>query len=337
MKQKLISLCLAVALTFALAVPAAAAPVGAQDSATLLYNLGLFRGAGVNPDGSPQFDLDRAPTRAEAVTILVRLLGKEAEAQSKSWTTPFTDVPDWAKPYVGYAYAQGYANGMAPTLFGSSSPVSAAQFLTFLLRALGYQDGVDFTWNASWRLTDKLGITQGQYNAQTTTFLRADAADVSANALYGLKKGQDKTLLQDLLASGAITGSTVVIWDYDALLFKEDFASFLFYPVAGSPASFTSFKLDKVTVNGLACQTLQVTTPEAVTAYLASIGHTAGGFGYVEVTYDEEAAEAAATDHYTDGSGKTYPLLAFTFTYTATEADGGQVKGSFTDYYYLDQ
>ena len=250
MKQKLISLCLAVALTFALAVPAAAAPVGAQDSATLLYNLGLFRGAGVNPDGSPQFDLDRAPTRAEAVTILVRLLGKEAEAQSKSWTTPFTDVPDWAKPYVGYAYAQGYANGMAPTLFGSSSPVSAAQFLTFLLRALGYQDSVDFTWNASWRLTDKLGITQGQYNAQTAAFLRADAADVSASALYALKKGQDKTLLQDLLASGAITGSTVVIWDYDALLFKEDFASFLFYPVAGSPASFTSFKLDKVTVNG---------------------------------------------------------------------------------------
>ena len=36
-------------------------------------------------------------------------------------------------------------------------------------------------------------------------------------------------------------------------------------------------------------------------------------------------------------NGKTYPLLAFSFTYTATQADGSQVKGSFTDNYYLDE
>lgn len=95
----------------------------------------------------------------------------------------------------------------------------------------------------------------------------------------------------------------------------------------GSPASFTSFKLDKVTVNGLSCQTLQVTTPEEVSAYLASIGYDAGGFGYVEITYDEDKAQAAATEHYTDENGKTYPLLAFSFTYTATQADGSQAEG----------
>ena len=204
-------------------------------------------------------------------------------------------------------------------------------------QALGYEDGKDFTWSTPWTLTDQLGITDGDYTAQTATFLRADAAVVSANALYAPKKGEDKTLLQDLLDSGAISGSTVVIWDYAPLLFDEDFASFLFYPVDGSPASFTSFKLDKVTVNGLSCQTLQVTTPEEVSAYLASIGYDAGGFGYVEITYDEDKAQAAATEHYTDENGKTYPLLAFSFTYTATQADGSQVKGSFTDNYYLDE
>lgn len=215
--------------------------------------------------------------------------------------------------------------------------MSTAQFLTLLLRALGYEDGKDFTWSTPWTLTDQLCITDGDYTAQTATFLRADAAVVSANALYAPKKGEDKTLLQDLLDSGAISGSTVVIWDYAPLLFDEDFASFLFYPVDGSPASFTSFKLDKVTVNGLSCQTLQVTTPEEVSAYLASIGYDAGGFGYVEITYDEDKAQAAATEHYTDENGKTYPLLAFSFTYTATQADGSQVKGSFTDNYYLDE
>ena len=338
MEKKLLSLFLALTLALSLAAPAwAATPEEAQDSAQLLYNLGLFQGSGTNEDGSPRFALERAPTRAEAVTILVRLLGAEEAAQAQTWTTPFTDVPDWAQSYVGYAYTKGYTTGVEPTRFGSSTPVSTAQFLTLLLRALGYEDGKDFTWNTPWTLTDQLGITDGDYTAQTATFLRADAAVVSANALYAPKKGEDKTLLQDLLDSGAISGSTVVIWDYAPLLFDEDFASFLFYPVDGSPASFTSFKLDKVTVNGLSCQTLQVTTPEEVSAYLASIGYDAGGFGYVEITYDEDKAQAAATEHYTDENGKTYPLLAFSFTYTATQADGSQVKGSFTDNYYLDE
>ena len=302
----------------------------------LLYNLGLFKGTGTTADGSPQFDLDRAPTRAEAVTILVRLLGAEEAALKKTIATPFTDVPAWAKPYVGYAYSKGYTNGVDAKHFGPNNTVSAAQFLTFLLRALGYKDGTDFTWDSPWTLTDRLGISNGAYNAKTKTFLRADAAALSASTLYAKKKGSDKTLLKDLLDNGAISGSTVVIWDYDAVAFQEDYASFLFYPVSGSPATFTSFKLDKVTVNGLSCQTLQVTTPEAVAAYLASIGHKAGGFGYVEITYDEEAAAKAATEYYTAANGKKYPLIAFTFTYTATEASGKQQKGTFTDYYYFD-
>ena len=310
MPKKLLSLILALTLALSLAVPAfAVTPEDAQEDAMLLYNLGLFKGTGTTADGSPKFDLDRAPTRAEAVTILVRLLGAEEAATQKTIATPFTDVPAWAKPYVGYAYSKGYTNGVDAKHFGPNNTVSAAQFLTFLLRALGYKDGTDFTWDSPWTLTDRLGISNGAYNAKTKTFLRADAAALSASTLYAKKKGSDKTLLKDLLDNGAISGS---------------------------PATFTSFKLDKVTVNGLSCQTLQVTTPEAVAAYLASIGHKAGGFGYVEITYDEEAAAKAATEYYTAANGKKYPLIAFTFTYTATEASGKQQKGTFTDYYYFD-
>lgn len=46
------------------------------------------------------------------------------------------------------------------------------------------------------------------------------------------------------------------------------------------------------------------------------MGYDQGGFGYIELTYDEAAALAAATEYYTDEAGNTYPLLAFTFTYT---------------------
>ena len=56
MKKKLLSLFLALTLALSLAAPAwAATPEEAQDSAQLLYNLGLFQGSGTNevPPGSP--------------------------------------------------------------------------------------------------------------------------------------------------------------------------------------------------------------------------------------------------------------------------------------------
>ena len=78
----LLALCLLAALltTGALAAdrPAAAADIKtAQQAADYLYSLGLFRGTGSNPDGSPVYELERTPTRFESVAMLVRLLGAE--------------------------------------------------------------------------------------------------------------------------------------------------------------------------------------------------------------------------------------------------------------------
>ena len=333
MKRLVTILVTALLMTAALCVSASAADY--QSAAEDLSAIGMFRGT-VNGG----FELDRAPKRSEAAIMLVRLYGAEEEAaaayQSGEISHPFKDVGPIASPYVAWLYTKGITKGATATTFNSNAACTDKNYVVFLLRALGYKDGTDITWDSPWTLTDRLGISNGAYNAKTKTFLRADAAALSASTLYAKKKGSDKTLLKDLLDNGAISGSTVVIWDYDAVAFQEDYASFLFYPVSGSPATFTSFKLDKVTVNGLSCQTLQVTTPEAVAAYLASIGHKAGGFGYVEITYDEEAAAKAATEYYTAANGKKYPLIAFTFTYTATEASGKQQKGTFTDYYYFD-
>ncbi len=332
-----IPILLAALLCLMCSLPALAVSADQADtSAQLLYNLGLFRGTGTKPDGTPDFSLTRAPTRAESVTMLVRLLGAEKEALAKTYQTPFTDVPTWAKQYVGYAYQKGYTKGMSDKEFGSSRATTTAQYLTFLLRALGYQDGTDFQWDSPWKLTDRLSLTHGDYG-KDTKFLRGDAAYLSEQALYVSQKGTDTSLLVRLTASGALAGSSVVIWDYDAVAFEGDFASFLFYPIKGSPATFRSFKLDKVTVNGLPCQTLQVNTPEEVSAYLASIGYKAGGFGYVEITYSEKDAIKAATDDYVDSDGIRHPILKFSFSYTATQADNTKVTGSFSASYYVDR
>ena len=61
-----------------------------------LQSLGLFLGVGEGENGAADFDLDRPLTREEAVTMLVRALGKGAEAAEMEKTHPFADVPAWA-------------------------------------------------------------------------------------------------------------------------------------------------------------------------------------------------------------------------------------------------
>ena len=68
--------------------------------------------------------------------MLVRLLGKEDEALAGDWNTPFTDVADWAKPYVGYAYANGLTAGVSQTRFGSESSVTAKDILKAMIQKL---------------------------------------------------------------------------------------------------------------------------------------------------------------------------------------------------------
>lgn len=193
-----LALLLAVTLCVSPVPQAAAVDSEALQAAQQLYDLGLFNGVGTNADGTPDFDLDRAPTRAEAVTMLMRIFGGMTEGgyvapdlatggyyclgEYDDFYCPFTDVVDWAKPYVASAYRSGLTKGRTETMFDSYSPVTAVEYLTMVLRAMGYESGVDFQWDRAWELTDRLGITDGRY-PDSSAFTRGDAALVSLNAL----------------------------------------------------------------------------------------------------------------------------------------------------------
>ena len=205
MKKWILSVALVISMTFAMIPPAFAASCEAIDAANQLYQLGLFQGTGTDENGNPNFALERVASRYEAVTMLVRLLGKSEEAQAGNWDTPFTDVVEWAKPYVGYAYANGLTSGTGATVFGGEATVSASQYLTFILRALGYDSNVDFKWETAWELSDKIGLTDGEYSS-TSFFSRGDIAQISYNALSTLMKGTTNTTLADtLIINGAFT------------------------------------------------------------------------------------------------------------------------------------
>ena len=201
--RKILSIVLVMTMLFSLAPMSFGADSEEKVAADRLNQLGLFAGTGTNPDGTPIYSLEGIPTRSQAITMLVKLLGKEAEAVNGTWDIPFTDVPNWAKPFVGYAYANGLTAGTSPTTFGGNDTVTAAQYLTFVLKALGYDASADFSWRNPWDLSDKIGLTDGRYNATTNNFLRGDIALISESALDLELKGTETplvTIIQENLA-----------------------------------------------------------------------------------------------------------------------------------------
>jgi len=168
-------------------------------TAESLSELGLFRGTGNG------FELDREPTRAEAATMLVRLLGAEEEAMSLTYTATYTDVYDWAKPYVQYLYEKGLTKGISETMFGYSDKCTSQQYATFLLRALGYSDGEggDFTYENALSFAREKGVADG-VNCNGGSFLRDNVCAMSYTALSASPKSGERDLLTKLISSGAI-------------------------------------------------------------------------------------------------------------------------------------
>lgn len=163
-----------------------------------LHEIGLFQGT------QNGYDLDRTPTRAEAAVMLVRLLGKEAEAKTLTYTAPFTDLKGWEKPYVQYLYSNGLANGTNRTTFNPTGKCTAQMYAVFLLRALGYSDTADFSYANAIETAREQGIYDtGIINVQN--FLRDDAAAASYTALSVSPKNSEGTLLDQLVSENAIT------------------------------------------------------------------------------------------------------------------------------------
>lgn len=237
MVKKLICMVLAVLILASAAVPVFAAEGSDQlEAAETLNALGLFGGIGKNEDGSINYDLTSRPTREQAVVMLVRLLGKEAEAKAGSWPMPFADVAVWAQPYVGYAYAMGLTTGLTATSFGGSDYVTATQYLTFVLRALGYTSGQDFTWSSAWEKTDVLGITHGEYSAANNSgFTRGGIALVSVSALMTAMKGSDTLLLDRLLEDGVVAERTIAA----SGLRPDDYTLFVREIIAAGQETYT--------------------------------------------------------------------------------------------------
>ena len=167
--------------------------------ADALHSLGLFQGTDLG------YELDRSLTREQGVTMVVRLTGKEQTALAQNIAHQFTDCDDWFSPYLGYAFTNAITYGVSDTLFGYGESLSQSNYLTFMLRVLGYDDQAgDFSWDAPETLASQLGITHRQSGK---VFLRSDMVAISWETLHAALKDSTDTLADLLISEGVFSSS----------------------------------------------------------------------------------------------------------------------------------
>jgi len=205
--RKTFAIVLALVILTALITPALALQPPLPDevvAAEALHSIGLFLGYGDNANGDPVFGLEDSATRLQGLIMLVRLLGAYDYAIAAGYISPFEDVAGASNmAVVGYAYSVGLTRGVSATRFDPQGELTAAQYLTFILRALGYTDA-DFTWSSSWLMTDRLEITKGQFNQQNNSLTRTDMVLASLFALAQPLRDSALTLIESLVEDDAV-------------------------------------------------------------------------------------------------------------------------------------
>ena len=172
-----------------------------------LTKMGLLKGTGATYGSG--YELERQPVRVEGLVMFIRLLGEEQAALSSTATNPFVDSPSWADRYLAYAYEKGYTTGIGTNaagqlVFAPNNTITAGEYMTFVLRALGYSEtgtNPDFTWQTAMEAGVTLGaIRQSERTMlESGTFLRAQVVYLSVCALSAPTK--DGGILLDRTAS----------------------------------------------------------------------------------------------------------------------------------------
>ena len=195
--KKIISALLFTALIFTSALGADGISYD-DKKAEVLSQLNILKG---DEDG---FRLDRSPTRIEAVIIMLRLTGSEQTALEKNLHHPFSDVPDWASAYAGYAYASSITSGVSENEFGTDEPLTAGQFAAFALRALGYDDANgDFDVDSALKFAYDKKIISAKVDEKD--FKRRDTVSILYDILGAKLKNSDTTLAEKLKTLGVFT------------------------------------------------------------------------------------------------------------------------------------
>ena len=120
----------AAGLSLILAIPAAAYTSEQAFAAAELSAQGIMIG-----DSQGDMRLDAPLDRSELAALLTRLHGgADLDPSVYTWACYYTDVPEWARPYVGYCTAMLLVSGYGNARYGSGDLVTQQMACTVILR-----------------------------------------------------------------------------------------------------------------------------------------------------------------------------------------------------------
>ena len=163
-----------------------------KEAIEVLETVGIMTG-----DENGNFNPDALVTRNEMAVVMSNLM--DYRVASYAGTSPFTDVPAWAEPYVAACYTNGITSGISATTYGGSDSVTTAQAALMLMKALGYfqyQDDFGDDWQlATTRQGAKIELFEDVDAGVREAMTRNDLAQLVLNTLKsGMVEPDDNTI-----------------------------------------------------------------------------------------------------------------------------------------------
>ena len=188
-----------------------------QEAIEVLQAVGIMVG-----DNNGNFNPDQKVTRNEMAVVMSNLM--DYRAATYAGTSPFTDVPSWAEPYVAACWNNGITSGYTKTTYGGSDTVTTSQAALMLMKALGYfQYSSDFgtDWQFSTvKQATKIDLFDDVDSGVREAMTRNDLAQLVLNALESGTVEAEKDG-QDIEVNGVTISSNV---KYNYITSGKDYA-----------------------------------------------------------------------------------------------------------------
>lgn len=188
-----------------------------QEAIEVLQAVGIMVG-----DDKGNFNPDQKVTRNEMAVVMSNLM--DYRAATYAGTSPFTDVPSWAEPYVAACWTNGITSGYTKTTYGGSDTVTTSQAALMLMKALGYfqyQSDFGADWQfATIKKASQIDLFDDVDSGVREAMTRNDLAQLVLNALESGTVEAEKDG-QDIEVNGVTISSNV---KYNYITSGKDYA-----------------------------------------------------------------------------------------------------------------
>lgn len=172
--------------------------------------LGILLGDG---DGVSEAYLAKTTTRLQAAILLLRLMGKEKEAQAYAGTETFVDASSAGKaaqPILAYLknHPELGWSGTGGGRFDPTTAITSQQIYKVMLESLQYSTASDFTYADTLKFAAAQGLSRA---AAAAPFTNRDLAVALTEALQAMPKGKEHSLLHELSEMKVISSDKAML------------------------------------------------------------------------------------------------------------------------------